>query len=219
MKKQIIHLCGWLVVGVASALPSGSHAQSPIFTTLHNFDPVPWGYPSGLVQGSDGSFYGTTEQDCPYNAGTVFKMTSSGSLSTLYAFSGGNDGGYPYLGVTGPYGTSVPPAGLVQGSDGDFYGTTNGGGAAGQGTVFKITSSGSLTTLYSFSAESLSGTNGDGASPLAGWSRAATAIFMELPLPEEAAAMARYSKSPPAARSPRFIRLLAATTVEPLWPE
>lgn len=69
-------------------------------------------------------------------------------LSTLYNFTGGTDGGYP-------------EAGLIIGSDGYFYGTTSAGGSAGDGTVFKISSGGALTTLQSFG-----GTNG--ANPEAG---------------------------------------------------
>ncbi|MDQ5858482.1 MAG: hypothetical protein M3542_09450, partial [Acidobacteriota bacterium] len=95
-------------------------------TTLYNFSYSDgWSPYAGLVQGSDGNFYGTTQQGGPSGAGTVFKITSGGSLTTLYSFSF-SDG-------------AAPHAGLVQGSDGNFYGTTAGGGASGAGTVFKIT--------------------------------------------------------------------------------
>src|SRR5205085_2151284 len=87
--------------------------------------------------------YGTTAfggasvlDQCGAGCGTVFKITSSGNLTTLYSFSF-SDGANPY-------------AGLVQGSDGNFYGTTESGGVSNFGTVFKITSGGSLTTLHSF---------------------------------------------------------------------
>ena len=92
------------------------------------------------MQGSDGNFYGTTGIRCGVNeVGTVFKMTPSGILTTLYSFDGLGDGGYPW-------------AGLVQGNDSNFYGTTEQGGVNGPdpGTVFKITPSGTLTTLHSF---------------------------------------------------------------------
>jgi len=96
---------------------------------------------AGLVQGSDGNFYGTTSTgggggSCSHGCGSVFKITPSGTLTTLHGFndSDGQD----------------PVAGLVQGSDGNFYGTTYFGGAESNGTVFKITSGGALTTLYSF---------------------------------------------------------------------
>ena len=104
---------------------------------------------AGLVEGSDGNFYGTTSGGGTNDAGNVFKISADGALTGLYSFTGGNDG-------------SSPVAGLVQGSDGDFYSTTSGGGTHYVGTVFKITTNGALTSLYSFS-----GAN-DGGSPVAG---------------------------------------------------
>jgi uncharacterized repeat protein (TIGR03803 family) len=105
-------------------------------TTLHSFAMTDGAFPqAGLVQGTDGNFYGTTSYS-GVGAGTVFKMTPAGALTTLYTFSG-LDGAFPQ-------------AGLVQGIDGNFYGTTPYGGPNGGGTVFKITSVGALTTLYSF---------------------------------------------------------------------
>jgi uncharacterized repeat protein (TIGR03803 family) len=95
------------------------------------------GSESGLVVGRDGNFYGTTAALGSNNAGTVFKMTPAGVVTTLVTFDGAN-GADPYT------------AALVQGSDGDFYGTTRSGGAADDGTVFKMTPSGVLTTLVSF---------------------------------------------------------------------
>ncbi len=100
---------------------------------------------SGLVQGSDGNFYGTTNEGGTQGSsgGTVFRMTPNGVLTTLYRFCSQpncSDGQYP----TAP---------LVQGGDGNFYGTTSLGGAHQNGTVFKITSNGTLTTLHSFSDE------------------------------------------------------------------
>ena len=93
---------------------------------------------SALVQGSDGYFYGTTESGGTHYSGTVFNFSTNGVLTTLYSFSGGNDGGYP-------------EAGLVRGSDGYFYGTTQNGGTNGYGgTVFKISTNGALSSLYSF---------------------------------------------------------------------
>ena len=105
--------------------------------------------PSALVQGSDGNFYGTTYDGGANGNGTVFRITPSGTLTTLWSFTGGSDGAYPY-------------AGLVQGSDGNFYGTTSAGGTNNAGTVFQINSAGGLTTLYSFSG------GADGESPWAG---------------------------------------------------
>jgi uncharacterized repeat protein (TIGR03803 family) len=99
---------------------------------------------AGLVQGSDGNFYGTTVGGGAYTNqygdgfGTVFKISTNGALTTLYSFTGGSDGAGPY-------------AGLVQASDGYFYGTTVNGGTNGSwGTVFKISTNGAPTILYSF---------------------------------------------------------------------
>src|SRR5687767_12242990 len=86
------------------------------------------------VQGSDGNFYGTTSQGGASGDGTVFTMTPAGVLTTLVEFTGinGNNRG------------SRPQA-LVQGSDGNFYGTTVLGGASDYGTVFRMTPTGVLT--------------------------------------------------------------------------
>jgi uncharacterized repeat protein (TIGR03803 family) len=105
-----------------------------------------------LLQGADGNFYGMTSQGGNTNLadgngyGTIFRITPTGTLTTLYAFSG-PDGAYGGLGSGGL-------GGLVQGSDGNFYGTTPNGGSdfgyyGGGGTVFRITPSGTLTTLWS----------------------------------------------------------------------
>jgi uncharacterized repeat protein (TIGR03803 family) len=99
---------------------------------------------SPLVQASDGNFYGTTviggNPICgPDGCGTVFKITSSGKLTTLHSFDG-TDGYYPL-------------AGLIQATDGNLYGTTPGGGSLGNGTIFRITLTGDLTTLYTFCAQ------------------------------------------------------------------
>jgi uncharacterized repeat protein (TIGR03803 family) len=108
---------------------------------------------AGLVLGDDGNFYGTASQGGAANAGTVFRITPSGNFTTLYSFcSQPNcaDGG-------------GPSARLLQGIDGNFYGSTYTGGANasesleqsyddGGGTIFRITPNGALTTLYSFCA-------------------------------------------------------------------
>jgi len=110
-------------------------------TVLHSFDGTDGDQPNApLVQGTDGSFYGTTLEGgsssaCGGDCGTVFKIHPDGSFLTLHNFDG-TDGENPW-------------GGLVQGRDGNFYGTTSGGGTEGGGTVFKITPGGTLTTLYS----------------------------------------------------------------------
>lgn len=119
------------------------------FTTLASFDGTNGAVPQGqLVQGTDGNFYGTAadggaDTNCSEGCGTVYKVTPTGKLSTLHNFCSESceDGAGPY-------------AGLVLGSDGNFYGTTlSGGNANNGGTVFKITSAGKLTTLYSFCSQ------------------------------------------------------------------
>src|SRR5206468_4264945 len=80
---------------------------------------------AGLVQGNNGSFYGTTRYGGTNGSGAVFEIKANGRLTRLYSFTGGNDGAHPY-------------AGLVLGSDGSFYGTTSDGGG-GAGTVFRLT--------------------------------------------------------------------------------
>ncbi len=98
-----------------------------------------------LVQDTKGSFYGTTiEGGANGVGGAVFKITPGGKLTPLYSFcsqSSCTDGAYPY-------------AGLVLASNGNLYGTTLYGGASNDGTVFEITPSGELTTLYSFCSQS-----------------------------------------------------------------
>ena len=119
---------------------------SGVVTTLHFFAGSDGGYPyAGLIQGSDGNFYGATNQGGANDKGTLFKMDSSGVVTTLHSFAG-SDGAYPR-------GT------LIQGSDGNFYGTTYRGGANGMGSVFKMDSSGTVTTLHSFAGVPLDGAN------------------------------------------------------------
>jgi uncharacterized repeat protein (TIGR03803 family) len=120
------------------------------YTNLYSFDYTDGAYPlAGLVQGSDGNFYGTTQDGGTYGDGTVFQISPSGCETNLWSFTGCRDGAYPL-------------APLVQGSDGNFYGTTQNGGTFGDGTAFRITPSGSLTIIWSFTGGS------DGAYPFAG---------------------------------------------------
>jgi len=134
----------------------GASARGQQYQVLHQFHPDA-ASPNGLIQASDGNFYGTTSGGGAIGVGTVFKMDASGAVTTLHSFTG-NDGVRPL-------------AGLVQGSDGNFYGTTTFGGGSGLGTVFKITPSGTLTTLHSF-------TGSDGASPQFGrWIQASDGNF------------------------------------------
>lgn len=115
-----------------------------ILTTLVNFSSTTGSNPyGGLIQATDGNFYGTTLMGGTVNNGTVFKVTPAGVLTTLANFNASTTGASPY-------------ASLVQGTDGNFYGTTGAGGdAQNDGTIFKITPAGVLTNLVNFT-----GTNG-----------------------------------------------------------
>jgi uncharacterized repeat protein (TIGR03803 family) len=140
-------------------------------TTLYSFCSQPscadGGVPhAALIQATNGDFYGTTQLGgLAGSYGTVFKITASGKLTTLYRFCSQpncTDGEYPF-------------GGLVQATDGDFYGTTGGGGANGnEGTVFKITNGGKLTTLHSFCSQS---DCTDGSGPRAGLMQATNGTF------------------------------------------
>ena len=137
--------------------PSGS------YTSLYSFA----GYPTdgaipqaGLVQGSDGNFYGTTyyggtstncSSEYGTGCGTVFQISPGGTETILYSF-----GSYPNDGV-------IPSGRLAQGTDGNLYGATSQGGTTGGGTLFRISPSGTYTSLYSFG-----NSPNDGNTPFAG---------------------------------------------------
>ncbi len=123
-------------------------------TTLYNFGLIsPDGnHPTGLIQATDGDFYGTTSQGGTMNSGTIFRITPGGTLTTLYSF--GEDSG-----------SAGYPAGLIQASDGNFYGTTS-----NTSTVFRFTLPGALTVLHVFEGP-------DGSLPTAGLIEAADGSF------------------------------------------
>ncbi len=137
-------LSGWKRAGAVlwlfTAMAIAARAQT--FITLVNFDYTNGENPAGtLVQGIDGTFYGTTAGytgvNCSPDCGTIFRLTPGGSLETLYRFCsqpGCPDG-------------NAPAAPLVLGTDGSLYGTTSeGADCALCGTVFKLTPEGDLTT-------------------------------------------------------------------------
>ena len=141
---------------------SGSSVSSDVTNvTINCTPPIVYSFngtpdtstPTGrLLEASDGNFYGTSMYGGAHGKGTVFKITPAGTETVLYSFTGGvSDGGNP-LRVS-----------LVEGNDGNFYGTASTGGANGKGTVFKITPVGVLTNLHSFA-----GAPTDGNYPLAG---------------------------------------------------
>jgi uncharacterized repeat protein (TIGR03803 family) len=114
-------------------------------TTLHSFDYKDGAYPpvAALLQVADGSFYGTTLNGgtggCTNACGTIYRITPTGPFTLIHRFLGYPDGSAPY-------------SGLIQATDGNFYGTTSFGGVYNWGAVFKLTPKGTLTNLYSFCA-------------------------------------------------------------------
>jgi uncharacterized repeat protein (TIGR03803 family) len=152
---------------LAAATAATSPAQT--FKNLYNFCSVTntAGYcldgqnpETTLVQGTNGNLYGTTFYGGPGNYGTVFQVTTSGKLTTIYNFCS----------LASCADGTQPQGGLLLASNGSFYGVTNQGGAYGYGTVFKITAAGKLTTLHSFNQT-------DGAYPQAGLIQATNGNF------------------------------------------
>jgi len=192
-------------------------------TTLHSFCPTSpctdGSQPAaGLVQDSSGNFYGITQYGGSNGEGSIFKITATGTLTTVYSFcvmSGCTDGETPGAGPLvltngllygttyygGQFGKGViykittggtlttlysfcstsdcadganPTGGLALGSDGNFYGETDFGGAQNQGTIFKVTSAGKLTTLHSFCSLT---SCADGSQPVAGLVQATNGNF------------------------------------------
>jgi len=132
------------------AVATIAHAQA--FSVLYNFgtsagDPTNPSFSGIIAQGRDGNLYSTAPSGGASNYGAIFKITPSGTLTTLDSFKG-TDG-------------EQPQSGLTLGTDGNYYGASYGGGASGYGTVLKVTPSGKLTVLYSFANGS------DGAYPWA----------------------------------------------------
>jgi uncharacterized repeat protein (TIGR03803 family) len=154
-KSGINGLCSLALLGFAAILATAAQAQN--YSVLYNFgtntgDPKGPRYSGVIAQGRDGNLYSTT----PYGGangpavngwGAVFKVTPGGRLTTLYSFTGNTDG-------------CRPSGGLTLGTDGNFYGTTQGSDCSEPGTIFRITPAGKLTTLYTFTCKA------DGCYPL-----------------------------------------------------
>jgi uncharacterized repeat protein (TIGR03803 family) len=131
-----------------------------VLKTLHSFGGTDGFEPlAGLVQATNGAFYGTTYGGGANGNGTAFKITPEGTLAVLHSFCHTDCGD-----------GASPVAGLIQGSDGAFYGTTYSGGASGKGTVFRLSAKGKITTLHTFDGT-------DGASPEGGLVQATDGNF------------------------------------------
>src|SRR5579859_1555190 len=142
--SQVTHILAGLVL-----LSTGAQANV-LLTSLHSFNILTNGAnpSSALLRSRDGNFYGTTSRGGTNGGyGIVFRISTNGVVTGLYSFTGREDG-------------ANPEAALVEGSDGNFYGTTSGGGTNNAGTIFRIGPNGSFTSLYSFAGN-------DGAAPYA----------------------------------------------------
>jgi uncharacterized repeat protein (TIGR03803 family) len=145
-RRGSVTCCAALLCLLASAY---SQSNPGTYEVLHAFTGSPdGGSPAaGLLRDAQGNLYGTTSAGgnssaaCNNNScGVVFKIDSAGNETVLYSFNGQPDGANPL-------------AGLIQDSAGSLYGTTCGGGTTGNGTIFKLDTTGKETVLYSFAGQ------------------------------------------------------------------
>jgi len=116
-------------------------AAAAVFSEVASFPQPPY-FPASrlLLVPADGNYYGVTSDGGVNSLGAIFRVTPSGAMTTLVSFTGD----------TGAAKGAAPDAGLVLGMDGALYGTTTQGGTLGYGTIFKVTTSGTFTTLVEF---------------------------------------------------------------------
>jgi uncharacterized repeat protein (TIGR03803 family) len=134
-----------VLLQVVAATPSAEAQVGPTFNLLYSFKSITTGeFPyAGLVRDTAGNLYGTTyyggDTQCLHfgGCGTVFKVDTTGKETVLHSFTGSADGKFP-------------TAGVVRDAAGNLYTTTKGGGTSGNGSVFKLDTTGKETVLYSF---------------------------------------------------------------------
>lgn len=119
------------------------------FTIIHHFSGADGENPEGrLIVGADGALYGTTLVGGSANRGTIYKITTSGTFTSLYSF--------PRLSAFNTAGIAVnetganPRAGLLLAADGNYYGTAYQGGPEGWGTLYRMTPAGEVSVLHAF---------------------------------------------------------------------
>jgi uncharacterized repeat protein (TIGR03803 family) len=154
MPNRILRIGQCLTLTMLSlGVISRAQAQTFAFSTLYNFQNTgksPYFPTAPVTIDASGNLYGTTSYGGEFSQGTVFEITKAGKFSVLHNFKGGSTDG------------SSPFTGLVRDAKGNLYGTTNGGGSSDYGTVFKVTSSGQETVIYSFS----NGADGNSPNPI-----------------------------------------------------
>jgi uncharacterized repeat protein (TIGR03803 family) len=163
MKTHINNLLFMPVLIAALGLIMAGPVAARTFTTLYSFTfkvvPDSDGagpYASLILSGN--TLYGTTVRGGSSGRGTVFAVNTDGTgFTTLYSFTGFDDGAWPYCEL------------ILSGNT--LFGTTFNGGSSGSGTVFAVNTDGTgFTNLHTFTSLSApyTGTNSDGAGPLAG---------------------------------------------------
>jgi uncharacterized repeat protein (TIGR03803 family) len=130
----------FLLLALVAYAPAQTYTESAIYsfpasTTL---------FPNQLIQASDGNLYGTTQNGGSHGSGMLFKVTPTGKFATIFNFCDQ---------VMGCSNTGFPVTPVTQGSDSNFYGTTFDGGPNDDGIIYKITPSGSFSTLYTFCSQ------------------------------------------------------------------
>jgi uncharacterized repeat protein (TIGR03803 family) len=141
MKKSLLTLSFALAcMAFTFSLAVCAPAQTVMF--LADFNGTNGNSPNGLVQGTDGNFYGTTFAGGAFGSGEIFRVTPSGQITTIYSF------------ICNAQSCVDDPYLLVPGGDGNLYGITLSGGSKVGGTFYKVTLGGKFTVLHEFCSQS-----------------------------------------------------------------